>query len=114
MKRKFFLLICIWFYVNQLYCFSFYTKYEIDPGKEIELKTDGTVIISDYEGNEICKTRFTFNQYSKLCFISFLDEGVKYDKDLVKKVLLLVGKEIKSDSERNFPVDITIRLLGSL
>ena len=101
MKRKIFLFLFICFYVNKLFCFSFYTKYEIDPGKEIELKTDGTAIISDYEGNAICKTRFTVNQYSKLCFISFLDEGVKYDNDPVKKVLLLGGKEIKSDSERN-------------
>jgi len=43
MKRKIFLFLFICFYVNKLFCFSFYTKYEIDPGKEIELKTDAMI-----------------------------------------------------------------------
>ncbi|MCF0126281.1 MAG: hypothetical protein HUJ68_11115, partial [Clostridia bacterium] len=85
---------------NSLFSYDLFGSYELDPGHEILLNSNGTGKIFSLDEDELLFYYSTGNE-GQLDFLYFLNEGIKYNDDKVKRVLLLLGKEENVENERS-------------
>lgn len=103
MKRKLIFLNILFFSTIRLYCFNLFSEYEIDPSRTISLEQNSIATIISYDGEKKV-TKFELEQKGKILFLNFLNNDIFYDGDKVTQVLLLVGKQIEGDYDRNFTI----------